>query len=246
MKISKMTKSVLLLLCFTSQFGYAEENVATTEESQTEIEKDVNLEKELESLNMPVNQGPANASIENLYSVQTRLMPLTRKHEITLNVGKNMNAGGLLNSEQIGGTYRYHVNDKFSFGVGGYKVFNEISTDGKDVLRAGRIVNPKDYVSQQYEAHVSYNLFYGKFRLGLNRVFYFDQYLSLGAGIAELASGNTQMISPEIGLAFWMGTMGSIRLGVRNELYNEQTLDGESLNHNLVTYLGIGILFGGK
>lgn len=246
MKISKMTKTLLMLICFTSQVGFAEETVAAKEESQTEIEKDVNLEKELESLNMPINEGPANASIDNLYSVQTRFLPLTKKHELTLNVGKNLNAGGLLNSEQVGGTYRYHINDKFSFGVGGYKVFNEISTDGKDVLRAGRLVNPKDYVIQQYEASVSYNVFYGKFRLGLNRVFYFDQYISLGAGVAELASGNTQMISPEIGLAFWLGKMGSIRLGLRNELYNEQTLDGESLNHNMVSYLGIGILFGGK
>jgi outer membrane beta-barrel protein len=236
---------LLLTVCLASSGIFAEETTSQTE-SQTEIEKDVNLEKELESLNMPINQGPAAASLEKLYSVQNRYLPLTNKHEITVNFGKNLNAGGLLNSQQVGGSYRYHLNDRFSFGVQGYKVFNEVSSDGELVMSTGRILVPEDYVSQQLEAFTSFNVFYGKFRLGLNRVFYFDQYIALGAGMAELESGNTPMISPDIGIALWLGKSGSVRFGIRNELYNKQTLDGEELNHNVVAHLSIGYLFGGN
>lgn len=243
-----MRKLLVLLAFVLAAPAIAEEQKEETEvvESQTEIEKGVDLDKELESLNMPINQGPAAASLERLYSVQNRYLPLTNKHEITVNFGRNMNPGGLLNSQQVGGSYRYHLNDRFSFGLQGYKVFNEISSDGELVLSTGRVLVPEDYVSQQYEAITTFNLFYGKFRLGLNRVFYFDQYISLGAGIAELESGNTPMISPDIGIALWLGKRGSVRFGLRNELYNKETLSGEELNYNAVAHFSIGFLLGGK
>jgi len=207
--------------------------------------KTKSLEEKLDSLNLPVNEGPRSIAKEKLYSVQKRLSSLTSRHELTLDMATNLNVDGHLRSQQLGGAYHYHFTDKWSMGIGGYKIFNELTDAGDQLLEKKFIAPNKDFARHQAELFVSYNIFYGKFRIGANSIFYFDQYFTLGAGMVGLRSGDTPMLAPDLGLALWLGKNLSIRSGVRNELYNETTVLGKDLTHNVLAYLKVGYLFGG-
>lgn len=204
------------------------------------------LEEKLDSLNLPVNEGPASIAKEKLYSVQRRLSPLTNRHEVTFDMGTNLNVDGHLRSQQLGGAYHYHFNDKWSIGFGGYKVFNELTEPGRNLLERDFIAPNKDFAKHQFEAFASYNLFYGKFRIGADNIYYFDQYITLAGGSIGLSSGSSPLFAPEVGIALWLGKNASVRAGVRNEFYEEVTVIGTEINHNVLAYLKIGYLFGDR
>ena len=123
------------------------------------------------------------------------------------------------------------------------KVFNEFSSSGDTLLKRDDILPDKDFLKFQADAAMEFNLFYGKFRFSMDQVFYFDQYVAFGLGMAELRRGSTPLITTDIGFVFWMGSNGSLRLGLKNDVYEEQHLDGSSsLNHNMITHLSVGYL----
>jgi outer membrane beta-barrel protein len=204
------------------------------------------MEEQLDSLALPSNQAPANVSTERLYSVQTRYAPLLKRYELGLIGGYNMTNADFVDSKSVGANVRYHFNDKHSFGLTYMQFENRLDATGQDLLERKSLLPDVDYISSIAEASYGYNLFYGKFRLGMSKVFYFDQYWNFGAGTAELNSGITPMINIEGGLAFWMGKRGSIRLGFKNLVFEESNLTEKRINHDLLSTLSINILFGGE
>lgn len=204
------------------------------------------IEEQLESLALPSNETPANVSTEKLYSVQTRYNPLRGKHELGIIGGYNMTNADFVDSKSVGANYRYHFNDKHSFGLTYIQFENQLDQTGQDLLERESLLPDVDYVSSIAEANYGYNLFYGKFRLGMDKVFYFDQYWNFGAAAVDKNSGIAPAANIEAGLAFWMGRRGSIRLGFKNYFFQEENLTGERWNHDLISTLSINILFGGN
>ncbi|MCY4523280.1 MAG: outer membrane beta-barrel domain-containing protein [Halobacteriovoraceae bacterium] len=203
------------------------------------------LEMRLEALNMPDNKPPKIVNTDKLYSFHNRYSPLSDRHEVSVLLGRNLNIDGFLNSNQLGASYRYHFTDRWGLVVNANKVFNEFSSSGDTLLSRDDILPDKDFLKFQADVAAEYNLFYGKFRFSMDQVFYFDQYVALGVGMAELSRGATWLATADVGLAFWMGTRGSFRLGIKNDFYEEQHLNGTtSFNHNLVAYLSAGYLIG--
>ena len=221
-------------------FLHAEEKVVDNVEQMNA------LEEKLEALNIPGNQLPNVVNTDKLYSLHNRYAPLSSRHEISVAMGKNLTIDGFFSSNQVGLIHHYHFNDRFSSVLNINKVFNDLNSSGEILMSRDRIVPDKDYIIHQVDLGLEYNLFYGKFRLGRDRVFYFDQYVSLGAGLVELKSGSTFTATANVGLAFWAGRSTSVRFGLKNDFYEEENLQGsQSFNHNLVTYLSVGHLFGG-
>lgn len=204
------------------------------------------MEEQLDSLALPSNQAPANVSTERLYSVQTRYAPLQKRYELGIIGGYNMTNADFVDSKSVGANVRYHFNDKHSFGISYMQFENKLDKTGQDLLERQSLLPDVDYISSVAEANYGYNLFYGKFRLGMSKVFYFDQYWNFGAGAVDLNSGIAPMINIEGGLAFWMGKRGSIRLGFKNLIFEESNLTGNRINHDLLSTLSINILFGGE
>lgn len=204
------------------------------------------MEEQLDSLALPSNQAPANVSTERLYSVQTRYAPLQKRYELGIIGGYNMTNADFVDSKSVGANVRYHFNDKHSFGISYMQFENKLDKTGQDLLERQSLLPDVDYISSVTEANYGYNLFYGKFRLGMSKVFYFDQYWNFGAGAVDLNSGIAPMINIEGGLAFWMGKRGSIRLGFKNLIFEESNLTGNRINHDLLSTLSINILFGGE
>ncbi|MGB0453841.1 MAG: outer membrane beta-barrel domain-containing protein [Bacteriovoracaceae bacterium] len=208
--------------------------------------KGPSLEEQLESLSLPANKAPNNVSKERLYSIQTRVNPLSKRHEIGYMAGMNLASPDYVNSTQYGVSYRYHFNDKWALGVTGIVYNNELDNDGDYLLEKGEVLPDFDYPDYQYDLTAEYNLFYGKFRLGIDTVFYFDQYWSFGAGMIQKQSGLAPMGILEGGFAFWFGKSVAARLGFRNQYFQEETLVENRLNHDLVTHLTLSYLFGGQ
>jgi outer membrane beta-barrel protein len=204
------------------------------------------LEAELDALAVPIDKGLVSTANDKLYSIQERLYPLKNRHELGFTGGKNLNQDGHLDSTQWGGMYRYHINNKWALGLNHFRMNNELSSAGKKLVDEKGILPDRDYVKSQTDVVAEYNLFYGKMRFDLDEVVYFDQYWGLGAGQLELGGGNATAMVIDAGVAFWIGKMMSARMGLKNDFYKEQNINGETSVHNMVGYLSFGVLLGGK
>ncbi len=203
------------------------------------------LEQELKSLELPQDSSLVSTKSDQLYAIQSRFSPLKNRHEIGFTGGKNLNQDGHLDSNQYGVLYRYHLNDKWGVGLNHFQMNNTLSSAGKKLLNDNGVIPDRDFVIAQTDLMLEYNLFYGKMRLDLDKVVYFDQYWSIGAGQVELGRGSTTAAVLDAGIAFWIGKWASARMGLKNDFYTEQNLNGSTRVHNMVGYLAFGVMLGG-
>jgi outer membrane beta-barrel protein len=203
-----------------------------------------NLEDKLKMLHIPDDKVTPVVSDDKLYVVNTRYSSLINRHEVSINGGNNFTADSHLVTTSWGGAYRYHINPKWSVGARYTKYNNELSDSGKWLFDSAALLPDNDYAESSQDIFVSYNTTYGKLRIGKNRVTYFDQYVSLGYGTIDLASGQQQMLVGDIGLAFWLGKSFSSRVGVRNEIYTQEQTSRTRDVHNAIGYISFGYLFG--
>lgn len=202
------------------------------------------LESKLDSLHIPENQVSPVVSQDELYTVNQRYSSLINRHEISMFGANNFTVDSHLTSQSYGLTYRYHLNDNWNFGIKYSKYNNELSDAGEKLFKEKAILPDTDYATDSYDASVAYNLFYGKIRFTKKTVVYFDQYISLGYGQINLASGSSSLMLGDLGVAFWLGQHFSSRLGVRNEFYKQQKLSGTDSVYNAIGYVEFGYLFG--
>ncbi len=205
---------------------------------------ETSLDKKLDDLNIPNDQVTPVLSQDNFYIVNTRYSSLINRHEIGIQGSHNLTADSHLDVKQISGSYRYHLNSKWSFGLRYNHYSNKLTQAGQRLLDDQKIVPDQDFAYNSQEIFATYNTIYGKLRWSSETVVYFDQYISLGGGQIELASGKSNHALVDLGLAFWIKKHGSMRVGVRNELYNQVKLSGENLKYNAMGYIEFGFLFG--
>ncbi len=204
------------------------------------------LAAKLDDLNIPSDKVNSVVSRDKLYVVNTRYSSLENRHEFTVVGAKNFNAESNIETQQAGASYRYHLNADWSFGLKYLTFSNELSDSGKALFNDKSLLPDTDYASNSTEILASYNTIYGKLRLSKSRIVYFDQYIALGLGQIELASGATQLFSLDLGLAFWLGKNFSARVGLKNDFYQSQQLARVRNVHNSMGYLEFGYLFGGS
>lgn len=203
------------------------------------------LEDQLQTLNLPANQAPAGISSEKLYSVQSRFNPLARKVEFSVSTGQDFTNSAFLSSQQMGGSLRFHFNDRWSLGVSGARVFNSFTRTANQLISQDGIVPDVAFARTRMDASLAFNTIYGKFRLTLDRVFYLDQYIALGAGIASLDRGPATMGTLDLGFAFWMGRSGVLRLGMKDHFYREQRALATVMTQHWVGHVDLGWMLGG-
>jgi outer membrane beta-barrel protein len=202
------------------------------------------LDLQLRSLNIPSNEAPA-VSTEKLYSVQSRYVPVDDRSEISIGFGKNFSADSFITSQQMNAQYRFHLNDKWHLSLGGSYVFNSLSDAGQRLLDMQQLLPDVAYVKYRANALVGYNLFYGKFRVSLDQVFYFDQYIAVGPGMVGMNTGNSGAAVGDIGFVFWMGRKYNAQLGLKDYYYNQKRVLTSGSVNDMVGHLDIGILLGG-
>ncbi len=202
------------------------------------------MEAKLDALNIPDNQISPVISQDKVFVLNTRYSSLTNRHEATLAGANNFNNESHLTTQNASLAYRYHINPKWSLGLRHSEYYNKLTPAGQKLLKDEKIAPDSDFSKNSNEVFTNFNLFYGKMRMTQKTVMYFDQYLGLGAGKINLARGSENMVTADIGVAFWMGSNMSSRFGMRNEFYKQTTLSGQKNVHNVNGYLEIGYLFG--
>lgn len=202
------------------------------------------LENKLDDLLIPDDKVTPVLSKDELFIVNTRYSSLVNRHEFSLMGAHNFTADSHLDVKQSALAYRYHLNSKWSFGLRYNRYSNELTSAGQTLFDREKIVPDQDFAFNSQEAFATFNTIYGKLRWSSTTIVYFDQYISLGAGQIELASGKTNHGLLDLGLAFWIGNHTSMRVGLKNEFYNQQQVTEKRLMHNAMGYLEIGYLFG--
>lgn len=202
------------------------------------------LEKKLDALNIPDDKVTSVLSDDRLYIVNTRYSSLVNRHELTLQGANNFTADSHLSTQQAALSYRYHLNSDWSFGLRYTRHTNKLTSAGQKLFEDKKIVPDTDFAKNSKELLVNYNTIYGKLRWSQETVVYFDQYVSLGGGKIDLASGDTNLYFADLGFSFWIGNHLSSRVGLKNEFYEQKQLTGSRNIHNGVGYIEFGYLFG--
>jgi len=203
------------------------------------------LEEQMAGLNLPANQAPAGVSSEKLYSVQSRFSPLSHRIEMSVGSGQDFTSSSFVSSQQLSAAVRYHFNDRWSLGVSGEKIFNSLTQTANQMISQDGIIPDLAYATSRADVSVAFNTLYGKFRLTMDRVFYLDQYVSLGAGMASLDRGTSTMGTLDLGFAFWMGQSGVLRVGVKDHVYQEKRALASAMTQHWVGHVDLGWMLGG-
>ncbi len=204
----------------------------------------VDLTKKLETLNVPSDKVTPLISEDKLYAVNKRYSSLNKRHEITVSGAKNFNADSHIETENASMTYRFHWNDTWSVGYRYSEYQNNLSSAGEQLFDSEKLLPDTDYALKSTEGFVNFNTVYGKLRLTQDTIVYFDQYITLGYGNIALAAGETRLATVDLGFSFWIGKHASLRIGARNEFYEQQKLNGADDVHNVLGYFEMGYLFG--
>lgn len=206
---------------------------------------ETDLNSQLEELKLPTSAAPAGVNSEKLYSVQNRFMKLDRKWEFNLGGSKNFGGSGFLQMTQINGSVGYHLNDRWSITASGSYGFNDFTeAAGMLILKEG-ILPDVAIVKWRSDLLLGYNVFYGKFRLSLDQVFYFDQYVAVGPGLVNTQFGTAPSAVADVGIALWFGKNWSTRFGVKNQIFKEQTVSTNNLAAHVLGHIEMGYLIGG-
>lgn len=206
------------------------------------------LEDEMTKLNIPTNQMPNSVPSESLYAVQTRLYPLQYRHELSIGMGKNFSVEGYLGSQEFDAAYRFYLNERMFLGLSGNYVSTSFNQVGLDQLKTtGTLVQEIAYAKYKVDLMAGFHIFYGKFRVSLDQVFYFDLYAALGPayfGMANVSYNyNTFGAAGDLGFVFWFGKHFTGRLGGKTYAFNAKTTRTEGLAFNILGHFDIGYVF---
>jgi outer membrane beta-barrel protein len=146
----------------------------------------------------------------------------------------------------MGGSIRFHFNDRFSLGLSGAQVYNSLTETARLLMNQEGILPDVAYAKFRSDLSVAMNTFYGKFRLSSDRVLYLDQYIALGGGVVGLNTGTTGMATFDGGLAFWVGQHGVIRLGLKDHFYREVRQLSSSMTNHWLGHVDLGWMLGGS
>lgn len=181
-------------------------------------------------------------SAERLYAVHSRHNDVTHRVELGLGGGYMINSDDYIRSRQIDLNVRYYWSPRWFTSVSGAYASNVMSTAGERLYEHFSIIPDAAYVKYRAEIQMGYNLFYGKFRMTSDRIFYFDQYIAVGPGIVNLNTGTPVSGTADIGIAGWMGDSFSLRLGIKNYVYYQTRQLSEGMTTDMVGYLQMGCL----
>lgn len=222
---------------------------APVEGAQAKANEEPTLDQQLEALSVPTNQALPGVSEEALYSVQSRYVSLRHRHEFALGAGRNFNSDSFVTSNNIDASYRFYLSDRWYLALDGSYVFNDWSSGADRLISSDGTTNSTlaDVAFARYRADLmaGYHLFYGKFRLSMDQVFYFDQYVALGPGYVDMVLGNQFGAVAEAGFVFWFGRSTSLRFSVKDYFIKEMRTKSQSWAHNIIGGLQVGYVFGG-
>lgn len=203
------------------------------------------LEDGLKALELPANQAPAEVSQEKLYSVQGRYSPLRLRHELSVHGSLGIVGGdGLISSQELGGTYRFHLSDRWHLGLSGTYVFNQLTGSANRLIAEEGVIPDVSYAKWRTDLTAGFHTFYGKFRITMDTVLYFDHYIAAGAAWQSLSTHDGLAGVLDTGFVFWFGKHWSVRAGLKDYLFEERRVAGNGFAQNLNFHMDVGFVLG--
>jgi len=207
---------------------------------------DAGLSDQLSDLKMPENMAPVGLRSERLYSAQVRDTELAHRFEFDLGGAKNLTSNGFLNQTQINLTARYHLDNRWDVSVSGAYGYNSFTDAANRLMAENNMLPDAAIVKTRFDALLGYNLFYGKFRMNMDNVFYFDQYVSVGPGLVTTQYNTAVAGVADVGFALNFGNNWTARFGAKNDFFTEQKAASSGLAYHLLGHVDIGYLIGGE
>lgn len=204
------------------------------------------LTDQMNDLKMPENVAPMGLRSEKLYSAQPRNTSLAKRLEFDLGGAYNLAGNAFLNQTQVDLTARYHLTDRWNIALSGSYGWNAFTKSAQTLIDNDSRLPDAAAVKWRADALLGYNLFYGKFRVNMDNVMYFDQYVAVGPGLVNTQYQTAVSAVADIGFALWFGKNWTARFGAKNDFYNEKHLADTSLAYHLLGHVDIGYLLGGE
>ncbi|MCY4643991.1 MAG: hypothetical protein OXB88_05180, partial [Bacteriovoracales bacterium] len=210
------------------------------------IQQNQNLSKKLNELELPSRFIEKTIAKEKLYSIQSRYTPLSDRFKLSFGGSQQIGDTGFISQREITLGGRYYFNDKWSLGSSYSYAFNSLTDSSRNLFREEGILPKVSFVKQRAEVTARRLLFYGKFRLNMDKVFYFDHFISLGPALMRLNTGDRIGMTADTGLTFWSGRNWNTLLGIKSHVFQKTKNGGEKyLVNQMQVYLSLGFLFEG-
>lgn len=240
-------KTRIWTLLFVLIGAFVAANVAVAEEgAETAPATKPSLQDQLQSLELPTNTAGTSVAKEKLYSVQDRFVSLKNRFEISVAGAQQVTDTGFITTKEVALGARYYIDSKWSVGAQYSYAFNAFSDSTNSLYEQEGILPKISFVKSRADLTARYLLFYGKFRLSMDTVLYFDHFVSLGPAMIQMDAGNSIGAVADTGFVFWIGRKWNALFGVRNYAFSKPSEDGESTFSNQVQiYFSGGFLFGG-
>jgi outer membrane beta-barrel protein len=123
-------------------------------------------------------------------------------------------------------------------------VTNELTDAAIRYQKDNQRVPDLAYVKYRLDFLGGFHTFYGKFRVSMDQVFYFDHYIALGPGMLELQNGRQYAAVADTGFIFWFGKQFTARLGLKDYYFHEVRLIIQGNTNHLLGHFDIGFIFG--
>lgn len=177
--------------------------------------------------------------------VQERAVKRAKRFEFSPIVSNTFGGDAYVKTQTVGVDAQYHINYRFSVGARYNYAFNELTAEGKNLIRSNILASVPaiDYIKSEAVATVSWYPAYGKFNLFDKGVVHFDFYTMAGYGQMTLESGSSPAMTAGAGFAFWISQHLTSRLEMRWLGYEAERAPGKAEDMNLtVASLSVGYL----
>ncbi len=180
--------------------------------------------------------------------VQDRIVPRRWRHEFNLGYSNFIGGDSLLNTQSVNFDYHIHITPRWSIGAKYFKTYNGLSSEGealvgnggqlKDRIKDDETIIPElDQPSQGYMGVLSWYPMYGKINMANLGILHFDAYFSLGYGMMDLESGQSDSYSIGGGLGFWISQHLTSRIEIRQQFYDTVRFTGkQNMNMTIATF----------
>lgn len=256
MKFQAAQKITLIALLSTlSVASFAQSKKTTTTKSNTQINKRVDVEKDLDTLggNEALMEKAQAIDPENRSRiVQKRTVDRNMRLELGVSYGGVANGDSYLKTQSLGAAADFHFTPRWSLGVRYNDYGNDLTAEGKRVMGDARakyaaggstyVIPDIDYPLQSAVAMVSFYPIYGKTNLFDRSIAQFDIYMTGGGGQIQLSSGWTSLLTAGAGVGVWMGQHLTLRTELRYQTYRDQLITGARTINGIIGTAGVGFL----
>ena len=209
-----------------------------------EVKQGAGLNEQLDRLMLPSNIIENSVAKEKLYSVQRRYAPLKKRLELSLGGSTQVTNTGFVSQRELTLGGRYYLSPKWSVGATYSYAFNSLTDSSEDLFREEGILPQVPFVKQRAEVTARYLIFYGKFRLNMDKVLYFDHFISLGPAFMRLDTGDSAGVVGDTGLVFWFGHKWNTSFGIKHYVFEKKNIKAEKyLANQAQVYFNIGLLY---